>query len=657
MELKRGIREIERDSFENYRQKYPENYPLVTFKIVLQNLVKNIPDKTAFIQGERELTWKQFDERTNKVAKLLLALGLKKGDRVAINGFNSIEWVEAFLGASKAGFAPVNLNPRYIGDEAKYVLEDSDSIVLFTEDRWIDVIEEIREALPLVKRIIVYHAPGHPRKENPGEPIYEDYEDALKKYPATAPELDWDIKNDDLCYFKYTGGTTGYPKGVVFDNWRGCGGMRWGMFSTLLDSGWDKLVDSPFIKNLMAGLSLLTGSKAPEDVMDLVGSEMSKSFLSLMSETFEMLSDPSVLKSKTAKKYVIQSVVPFILGQPLGYRLLGGVMNMLHCAPLFHGLGWNTNMMGICAFGSTSIYLEPAHPFDVKVFWETVAKRRPTGTSIVGDAFAIPMIEELEGAKKEGRPYDLSSLTYIGSSGVRWSANLKRRFLEEIPHCTIIDGYGIAESVGGYASVSSTADEKITEHTTSVMDSFGYAAKRLVLDLDTGKPAKPRCSRAQFLYGGPHVGLGYWKAPELTRKTYIDVGEEKYVISGDEGYLDEDGEFHLLGRGGEYMINTGGEKVYAEEVEEVIKANPKVRDVAVIGIPDRRWGEAVIALLELNPGGEASEEEMLQYCRAKMARYKVPKNFIFHKVFRTEAGKIDRAKTRELVFQKLGLEK
>jgi fatty-acyl-CoA synthase len=122
---------------------------------------------------------------------------------------------------------------------------------------------------------------------------------------------------------------------------------------------------------------------------------------------------------------------------------------------------------------------------------------------------------------------------------------------------------------------------------------------------------------------------------------------------GDEGYVDEEGRFHLLGRGGGYVINTGGEKVYSEEVEEIIKSHPKVRDVAVIGIPDERWGEAVTAIVELNPGERSTEDEMREHCGGKMAGYKIPKNFVFHEVLRTDVGKIKREKMVNVAFKKL----
>ena len=124
---------------------------------------------------------------------------------------------------------------------------------------------------------------------------------------------------------------------------------------------------------------------------------------------------------------------------------------------------------------------------------------------------------------------------------------------------------------------------------------------------------------------------------------------------GDEGTVDEDGYFHFVGRG-PTVINTGGEKVYPEEVEETIKTHPKVRDAGVIGVPDERWGEAVTAVVELNPGEKVTPEEIIDFCRGKMAGYKKPKHVIFVEKFpRAAAGKIERKKLKEFAKKMLGL--
>src|SRR4030042_2388070 len=147
--------------------------------------------------------------------------------------------------------------------------------------------------------------------------------------------------------------------------------------------------------------------------------------------------------------------------------------------------------------------------------------------------------------------------------------------------------------------------------------------------------------------------LGYWKCPKKTERDFRIIDGKRWFFAGDEGTVDEEGRFSLIGRGGGYMINSGGEKVYSEEVEEVVKSHPKVWDVAVVGTPDPRWGQAVTALVELRPGEEATPEEIIDFCRDRMAGYKRPRDvFIVDKVPRAAAGKIDRATAIVLVAEK-----
>jgi fatty-acyl-CoA synthase len=167
----------------------------------------------------------------------------------------------------------------------------------------------------------------------------------------------------------------------------------------------------------------------------------------------------------------------------------------------------------------------PGQPFDPKEYWESVEKNRATMSTVVGDAFVIPMLEELDRAKEEGRSYDLRSLWVWVSSGVRWSAHLKERMLKYAPNCFVADAYGTTES--GVANMSPVSAgmkaEDIPEHTTDVaIKMHGYGANHLVLDLDTGEKAKPGCKHAQFVFGG-FMGVGYWKAPSKTKKDWTVI--------------------------------------------------------------------------------------------------------------------------------------
>ncbi|RZN66408.1 MAG: hypothetical protein EF807_08490, partial [Candidatus Methanolliviera hydrocarbonicum] len=460
---------------------------------------------------------------------------------------------------------------------------------------------------------------------------------------------DWDVRNNDLCFMMYTGGTTGWPKGVLYDNWNRVGSMRWGMASSGFESAWDGLSysllnDKSFLRGTADNFLGQTGPLGTilVPIVKMFGDILSKS-KGLRDILYPVLTDD------VTKRLIYQYLWPHLTGQPLTYGLLtGGRLSMIVPASVMHGLGYEALFTYECAMGATGIFQEPAQPFDAKIFWETVERERANSVAIVGDAFAIPMIEELERADREGRPYDTSSLWVIQTSGVRWSAHLKRRFLDLIPQFLVLDMYGTTESGIGFGSPATSIDKEIPEHTTYMRKGHGYSASSLLLDLDTGEQAKPGCERAQFVYGG-FMGLGYWKAPSKAKKDWTVMDGKRWFLVGDEGYVDDKGGFHLQGRGGGYVINTGGEKVYSEEVEEAMRKYPGVKDAAVVGIPDEKWGEAVTAIVELEEGRKATEEEMREHCRGKIAGYKIPKNFVFHKVLRTDVGKIMRPELMEVV--------
>lgn len=223
----------------------------------------------------------------------------------------------------------------------------------------------------------------------------------------------------------------------------------------------------------------------------------------------------------------------------------------------------------------------------------------------------------------------------------------------------MVDSMGTSESSGAFASIASSVDNTIQPAGAKVVAEKGdFYSKQVfparVINPETGKDVKPGSGEiGEFLYGG-YMALGYWKCPKKTAQDFRVIDGKRWFFVGDEGTISKDGKFNLIGRGGNYVINTGGEKVYSEEVEEIIKSHPKVRDVAVIGIPDPRWGQVVTALVELEPGEISSEEEIVGWCHPRMAGYKRPRHvFFIHKVPRSATGKIDRAEAQKLIAERL----
>jgi acyl-CoA synthetase (AMP-forming)/AMP-acid ligase II len=146
------------------------------------------------------------------------------------------------------------------------------------------------------------------------------------------------------------------------------------------------------------------------------------------------------------------------------------------------------------------------------------------------------------------------------------------------------------------------------------------------------------------------VPLGYYKDPERSARTFVEIDGERWSLPGDMATIDADGTVHLLGRGS-LCINTGGEKVYPEEVEAVLKVHPGVADVVVLGAPDARLGQRVAAIVAVAPGRDAPDLEGLQdHCRAQLAGYKVPRAlYVVDEIARTPAGKADYVWARAVI--------
>jgi fatty-acyl-CoA synthase len=635
-----GSREIERDDFKNYRQRYPGRRRYNnTWKYRVESFARLMPERPAMIQGDRRLDWDQFNRECNRLAHGLMKMGVRKEDRVAISGFNSIEWMEAYFAASKIGAVPVNVNPRFVPDEVRYVLEDSDAVAVFVEEDYAEAVAEIRDRLPKLRQAIVYGIGKRPDKVPDDMLVYDNVKTSDESNPTVR------VYNDDFCFLMYTGGTTGYPKGTVWDGEQRVHGLDMIMCSGIIPVI-DRIFEFPE-GALRAYLSLITSSeRVIEALTRFFTRDRVRNFL-----------------ASQAHKELTFRLFKAISGRPLAIKIMSLLqkdgIRVLPACPLFHGAGYEADFSHVGAQGATSVFLPTPHPFDARELWETVEREKVHNVVIVGDAFAIPMLEELRRAEEEKQAYDTSSLFGMFSSGVRWSPHIKKELLRYAPGMLVLDEMGTSESSAAFTEMATSADEEIKLAGARLSKVAGGIYKHelfpcRVIDAETGKDVEPGSGKiGEFVYGG-WMALGYWKCPKKTAQDFRVIDGKRWFFVGDRGTLDADGKFNLIGRGGDYMINTGGEKVYSEEVESIVKTHPKIRDTAVVGVPDPRWGQAVAALVELIAGESATEDEIIDHCRERMAGYKRPHHIFFvDEVPRSAAGKVNRAMALDMLAEKL----
>jgi 3-oxocholest-4-en-26-oate---CoA ligase len=295
-------------------------------------------------------------------------------------------------------------------------------------------------------------------------------------------------------------------------------------------------------------------------------------------------------------------------------------------SPLMHAAGMWTAFAAIMA-GTTAVLYDTGRKLDPRSVWETAEREKAGMMTMVGDAYAAPLVDEL----RRGH-YDLSSLNAIGTGGAATNPKYQSALLELLPHITLINGYGSSET-GNMGFGHSHGDTRT--------DTFTLREGGLVLSEDYSHFLSPGEQEIGWAAREGRIPLGYFNDPEATRKTFPEVDGKRVVISGDRARLEEDGTLRLYGRDS-LVVNTGGEKVFVEEVEEALRAHPAVADALVVGRPSDRWGEELVALVELRDGADAAHELLHTHCTSQLARFKAPKEFIFvEHVHRLGNGKAD----------------
>jgi acyl-CoA synthetase (AMP-forming)/AMP-acid ligase II len=495
------------------------------------------PDKVAARDLARAMSFRQWNERSCRLANALLGLGLDPGDRVAILAYNCVEWLEIYAALAKAGLVAVPINFRLVASEVHYIAENAEAKAFIVQADLLDRVEAVRANLPIAAGRYV-HFGGESTPAG-----YRAYEAIIAAAAAREPAVQ--ILPDDPLALMYTSGTTGKPKGAIRTH----------------------------------------GATA---------------LLSLVSEVELGLARPDT-------------------------ALL--VMPMCHANSLFFAFAFAYCGAGCCVYDRKS--------FDPEHLLKTLAEEKCTFTSLVPTHY-IMMLGLPDAAK---RKYDVHRMSKLLISSAPARRETKLAIMEHFRNSSLFEMYGSTEA--GWVTVL-RPDEQLTKLGSIGRELAGSGRIRL---LDERGAEVPDGQVGEIYSRTPYAFRGYWKLPEKTAEAF----RGPYCTVGDMARRDADGYFHLVDRK-KNMIISGGENVYPSEVESLLASYPKVKDVAVIGVPHEKWGEAVHAVIVLHDGQRGTEQEILDWCRDKIAGYKRPRSAVFvreEEMPRTATGKILHRALRE----------
>jgi fatty-acyl-CoA synthase len=302
----------------------------------------------------------------------------------------------------------------------------------------------------------------------------------------------------------------------------------------------------------------------------------------------------------------------------------------LVCQPFMHGAGqWSA--LNCFHRGGTVILPDENRRLDPHAVWQAVECQRADQIGIVGDAFARPLI-----AAQRERGYDLSSLRVVVSTAAVLSRSVKDELLAVLP-----GGTALIESIGG-SELGMQAMSYDTDSGQAGLPAYQLRPGTVLLKADRSGVLEPGSEETGWIASTGDLCLGYLDDPVLTLQTFPVIDGARYVVGGDRGRYLPDGRVLFLGREAA-CINTGGEKVYAEEVERIVKSQPAVYDALVVGVPSERWGQQVTAVISVVTGCTAPGlEDLRVHCAPHLADYKVPKAVVVAPVIvRSPSGKPD----------------
>jgi long-chain acyl-CoA synthetase len=505
-------------------------YPDIPLHRLLEGAAERFPDRIATIYQGATLTYRQLDNLANRFANTLLALGVKKGDRVAFILPNSPQFLLCYYGALKVGATVVATNPLWVEREVEYQMQDCGAETIVVLSRRYPLVKNIRAKTKL-KNVIVtsikdYFPPvikllytlAREKKEGDRQKLDAgDYDlvQLIHGYPEARPDVA--VKSSDIALLQYTGGTTGISKGAVITH-----------------------------ANLICNTMQIRAWLAVPD----------------------------------------------------------GTAGFLAVLPFFHVYGMVACMSAAVGTASTMIL----HPrFDVAEILKNIQKYRPEYFP------GVPTMYVAINNSPLAPTYNLSSIKACISGAAPLPKEVKLTF-EKITGGKLCEGYGLSEA----PTASHCNPLQGGNRTGSIGLPFPDVDCKIV-DLETGTHEMPLGEIGELCLKTPQIMQSYWNRPDETAIALRDG----WLYTGDIARMDEEGYFYIVDRKKD-MVISGGYNVYPRDVEEVLYTHPKVQEAAVAGVPDPKWGESIKAFIVLKHGQAASAEEIIDFCKQNMARYKVP---------------------------------
>ena len=493
----------------------------------------NYPDKLGWQDKSQEFTFKEWNERSCRLANGLRGLGVGYGDAFAVIAYNRGEWMDIYAGCAKGGQIVVPIMFRSAGPDIEYILNHAECKAFIVEAPFVELVESIKDRLTVPRDGYIYLGDG------PVPDGYVGYENLLAGSSCNEPDVM--VDGDDTWIIMYTSGTTGRPKGVV------------------------RTHGSHAAQHLLSNLNM---GVRPTDKVILV-------------------------------------------------------MPMCHINSIFYAFPYT--------LVSAPVFVYNMANFDPEDLLRTIAEYRITFTSLVPTHYVM-MLALPDDVKNS---IDVSSIRQLLISSAPARKDLKLAIMDYFKNAELWEAYGSTEA--GLVTLL-RPEEQFQKLGSIGREVFGTDRIRI---LDENRKEVPDGEVGELFCRTPMLFKGYWKDPQKTR----DAFNGEWCSAGDMVKRDGDGYYTLVDRKAN-MIITGGENVYPSEVENVIGAHQVVKDVAVIGVPDEKWGEAVKAIVVLHDGCQPGEElakEIIEACRGKLAGYKRPKTIDFIRdqdMPRTPTGKI-----------------